>query len=111
MEASSGSADSNKSGVLPDVSTKKTKSPFTLSPITKKKYNAIKENVEKEYGKEVADFVCQKICDVFEFDPVVGNYAKEKVQKHQEWREKRSKELGVTQKDLRKGVKNLLLAT
>lgn len=89
----------------------KNKSPFTLSPITKKKYNAIKEYAQEKFGQEEAELLCQKICEIFDFDPVIGNYAKEKVQKHQEWRDRRSKELGVPQKELRKGVKNLLLTT
>ena len=86
---SSGPASSNESGVLPDASTKKTKSPFTLSPITKKKYNTIKEYVEKEYGKEVADLICKKICEVF--DPVVGNYTKEKTQRNKSGLKERQK--------------------
>ena len=58
--------------------------------------------------KKLLIFVCKKICEVFEFDPVIGNYTKEKNAKKQEWIERKAKELNVSTKEVRKGLKNLV---
>jgi hypothetical protein len=106
MADSSGSAGSNEASVLPDGSTKKTKSPFTVSSISKKKYKAIRDFVQKEFGEEVADPVCQKICEVFEFDPVIG-VSKEKSQATYAWKKKKAAELGVSLYAVTKGLSHI----
>jgi multidrug efflux pump subunit AcrB len=82
----------------------------TLSMMTLKKYKTVKQHIEQNYGTEACDDICHKICEVFKFDPVIGNSSKQKTQKVIEWREKKAKELGVTPNDIRKGLKKLLAA-
>ena len=62
MTDSSESAASSAGSQEQEITTKK-KSPFTLSPITKKKYNAIKEYAQNKFGDEEAELLCQKICE------------------------------------------------
>ena len=79
------------------------------SSITKKRYNLIKLFLEEKYDKTLSEDVCNKICEVFKFDPNYVDESKTASKKTMEWRQRKAKELGVSQHQIMKGLKNITL--
>ena len=76
---------------------------------SKKKFNDYKTQLEVEFGVEISSRCCERLCEIFSYDPEAKTSDPEKSKHHIEWRKKKAKELGINLYQINKGIKKLNL--
>lgn len=76
-----------------------------VSIMSKKRLDEIKNTIIAKYGEDGIDDIIENICNIMKFNPEKSTYTPEKGQKFMEWRKKRAEELGISDYDYRKGVR------
>lgn len=86
-----------------------TNKPLVLRCLTKKRYTDFKTYLEneKELSEEIITRICYNLCEIFEYNPTGTTYTKEKGKQHSEWRKKKAEDLGISIRQMCKGVKKL----
>jgi hypothetical protein len=82
--------------------TKKTPS---VSLMSKKRLEEIKDAIIARYGEEDIDELIEEICEIMKFDRDRKTYTPDKGKKFMEWRKKRAEELGISDNEYRKGIR------
>jgi hypothetical protein len=75
--------------------------------ISKTKYNSFKKYIESLENKDDPESILKKFCEIFDFNPNVSFYTKEKGEKNRQWRKDKAKELGVSQYRINLGLSKL----
>ena len=76
---------------------------------SKKKYNDFKHYLDQKLGSEMSIECCEKLCEIFTYDPEANTSDPEKSKKNDLWRKNKAKELGVSLYRINMGIKNLNL--
>jgi hypothetical protein len=64
--------------------------------LSKKKYKELKEKFESHADKETAEILLKDVCEVLNFNPLIGLYNKEIGKKMIEYRNKKAEEAGLS---------------
>jgi hypothetical protein len=80
----------------------------TTSVLSLKRLNKIHDTLKEYMDDTDVDEVIERICEIMKFDPnyAKGRYTPESGKRFVEWQKKRVQELGVTQGQYRRGIKN-----
>ena len=74
---------------------------------SKKKYNEYKKYLETELGSELSISCCEKLCEIFSYNPNANTSNPEKAKNRDIWRKNKATELGVSIYRINQGIKNL----
>jgi len=77
--------------------------------ISKKKYNAFMAFLNKDLDLDTdkSDYISSKFCEIMNFNPNAITYNKINGEHHNKWRKNKATELGVSLRDINKGIKTL----